>query len=509
MADKKITQLNSLTKSTIAGSDVIPVVDVSASETKKITFTELMNPLDSIFKVVNASDTTKVIQFDLSAITPATTRTLTIPDFNMTLVGTTAAQTLSNKILTAPQINFGSDARGDLITRDAGGNTIRLAAGLPGSIPSIDASGDIQWIPNPAASDGSTTVKGVFEEATQAEMDAGTTIGATGAHLVPTPALIRAKLINSGVVDTGSSTAYAIAPTPAIAGYATYQEFTFQAVNANTVKTPTLAVNGLTAKTITREDGSPLFVGDIIAGSIIRVVYDGTKFRIIGQKINTANLLGADPSVGSYVNTMIDLTLMANQIALGSPLSTDWVASYNLTKKSYGNSVYFDGNTATQMHGPIMGNYTPLGSTPLDFSRITTLNFFVPARLRTSITGVERYAIGLFDSAGSQPDNKTAISDSVRFVIDATKIYAVTGNGVATTVIDVTGSLNPDLPHDYAFSYEKGVKAEFWIDGVLVHTETNTLPTAVTQSDVWVRGATGGGASYAMWLGQIFLSQKI
>jgi hypothetical protein len=63
--------------------------------------------------------------------------------------------------------------------------------------------------------------------------------------------------------DTGSATAYAIAPIPGVEQYIAGQIFSFKAANANTGTAPTLAVNGLTAGTITYPDGSALLPGDI------------------------------------------------------------------------------------------------------------------------------------------------------------------------------------------------------------------------------------------------------
>lgn len=60
---------------------------------------------DSQFTLFDNSDTTKLLQFQLSGITTGTTRTLTVPDANTTVVGTDTTQTLTNKTLTSPVIS--------------------------------------------------------------------------------------------------------------------------------------------------------------------------------------------------------------------------------------------------------------------------------------------------------------------------------------------------------------------------------------------------------------------
>lgn len=54
---------------------------------------------DNTAVVKNNADNTKQLKFDLSGLTTATTRTITVPDANMTLVGTATTQTLTNKTI--------------------------------------------------------------------------------------------------------------------------------------------------------------------------------------------------------------------------------------------------------------------------------------------------------------------------------------------------------------------------------------------------------------------------
>jgi len=136
------------------------------------------------------------------------------------------------------------------------------------------------------AANASTTVKGLVELATQTEVDAKTTTGGTGALLVPTPDTLRSTLLSDYKVDTGAANAYVITPSPAITAYTTGQIFSFKAVNANTT-TSTLNVNGLGAKTINKAGGATaLASGDIAAGMIVVVEYDGTNFIMLNPVAN-------------------------------------------------------------------------------------------------------------------------------------------------------------------------------------------------------------------------------
>jgi len=131
------------------------------------------------------------------------------------------------------------------------------------------------------ASNASTTVKGIVELATQAEVDARTTTGGTGALLVPTPDTQRSTLLSDYMASTGTANAYVITPVPAITAYTAGQIFSFRATNANTT-TSTLNVSALGVKTINKVGGgTALVANDILAGQIVMVEYDGTNFQML------------------------------------------------------------------------------------------------------------------------------------------------------------------------------------------------------------------------------------
>lgn len=154
------------------------------------------------------------------------------------------------------------------------------------------------------APDASTTVKGISEEGTQAEILSKSTTGGTGARLFVNPSTLASTLLSDYKVDTGAANAYVITPAPAITAYTTGQIFSFKAVNANTT-TSTLNVNGLGVKTINKNDGATaLTANDIKAGQLVVVEYDGTNFLMISPSALALNNNG-DGSLLTGITTKL------------------------------------------------------------------------------------------------------------------------------------------------------------------------------------------------------------
>lgn len=160
------------------------------------------------------------------------------------------------------------------------------------SVPPISSTTPVNNtdVPNKAYVDGvavagapnaNATTKGIVQLPTQAQVDAKTATGSTGAALALISALQRSTLLSDYVADTGTANTYAIAPSPAITAYTVGQIFSFKAVNANTGAS-TLNVNALGVKTIKKAGGATdLASGDIAAGMVMLVEYDGTNLIML------------------------------------------------------------------------------------------------------------------------------------------------------------------------------------------------------------------------------------
>lgn len=101
-----------------------------------------------------------------------------------------------------------------------------------------------------------------------------------GFDLMPSPVALQSGAANYAA-DIGAVNAYAVTLSSQITSYAAGLVVRFRASAANTGAS-TLAVNGLTAKSIVRPNGSVLVAGDILAGQIVEVFYDSTgdKFQL-------------------------------------------------------------------------------------------------------------------------------------------------------------------------------------------------------------------------------------
>lgn len=81
-------------------------------------------------------------------------------------------------------------------------------------------------------------------------------------------------------VDNGTSDAYAFSMTPTLLAYVAGESFNFFANSANTGAS-TVNIDGLGVKNLTLPNGSALPTNYIAGGSLVHIVYDGTKFQVL------------------------------------------------------------------------------------------------------------------------------------------------------------------------------------------------------------------------------------
>lgn len=114
----------------------------------------------------------------------------------------------------------------------------------------------------------------------------------------------------------GTANAISLSPAVAITSYTTGSRFSFVATTANT-STVTVAISGLSAKDIRKGASlTPLSAGDIIAGAIYEITYNGTYFILTkGPGLNVHNRTATDISIS---NSAAETTIYTTTIPGGT-----------------------------------------------------------------------------------------------------------------------------------------------------------------------------------------------
>lgn len=140
----------------------------------------------------------------------------------------------------------------------------------------------------------------------------------------------------------GSSNAYTLTPTTAIASYVAGQTFSFYANHTNT-GAATLNVSALGTKDIVYSDGSTaLAAGDVASGSLYQVSYDGTRFRLANKHTVASLTATGNISAAAFIPT--GATVPTNGINLPSA-NTVGIAANSVQRMTINTRVVITGNS--------------------------------------------------------------------------------------------------------------------------------------------------------------------
>lgn len=128
--------------------------------------------------------------------------------------------------------------------------------------------------------------------------------------------------------DNQTSDAYEVTLAPAPTAYFTGMVVKFKANTLNTGAC-TLNVNSLGAKTLKKNYNSDLATGDILAGQIVTVIYDGTNFQVLSQ------LSVAKSFVRAYNNATITVPTASETKITFNAESFDTRSEFNTSDNSF------------------------------------------------------------------------------------------------------------------------------------------------------------------------------
>jgi hypothetical protein len=96
--------------------------------------------------------------------------------------------------------------------------------------------------------------------------------------------------------------------TPALTAYAAGNLFSFVVANTNTTAV-TINIDGVGSKSITRTGSTALVAGDMIAGQVVLIEYDGTRFQLLnGNSFTNLNVSGNETINGTLTYGGVTLT---------------------------------------------------------------------------------------------------------------------------------------------------------------------------------------------------------
>lgn len=255
---------------------------------------------------------------------------------------------------------------------------------------------------------------------------------------LPSPTKIQQGRITY-CVDTGAANALVASLDFPPSEYTAGIELTVKVAATNT-GVSTLNLNGLGVKTIKRVDGSALSAGDLTAGYIVKLVYDGTDFRLLGaseaaaSSSATAAAASAAAAAASETNAATSATNAATSATNAATSATNAANSATAAAQS-----------ATDAANAVSGYVAKAGST---MTGALTLHGAPTADLHAS---TKKYVDDAIFASGSAytADNATITLTGSQFGLTPIATAAVLGNvsGVsakpgALTATQITALLN-------------------------------------------------------------------
>ena len=248
-----------LISNTIASGDV----PITPSSVDTLTNKSLV---DSSNYFINNADNTKKIQFQLNGLTTATTRVVSFPDADLTIVGTATTQTLSNKSLVDNSTFVISNAdNSKKITFDVSAITTATTRSIafPDSNTTILGTNSTQTVSNKSLIDSSTTIINQVDLTKAAKFDTSQITTSTTRTLT---------LPDTSITLAGRSN------TETLQNKSLESSTTFITDNSDSTKKLTFNVAGITTgttRTVTLPDANFTAVGTTTSQTITNKDIDG------------------------------------------------------------------------------------------------------------------------------------------------------------------------------------------------------------------------------------------
>ena len=161
------------------------------------------------------------------------------------------------------------------------------------------------------------------------------------------PAINDTTSTSNLITVAGTNTLTGLA-TPALVGYAAGAQFSFIAQNTNTAAV-TIDIDTLGVKSITKFGTTPLAANDIVAGALVLIEYDGTRFQFLNAPNNTFRYIVESTTVSATAATgTINYDVGTQSILYYTTnASANWTINFRASSTATLNSLMSTGQTIT------------------------------------------------------------------------------------------------------------------------------------------------------------------
>jgi hypothetical protein len=152
----------------------------------------------------------------------------------------------------------------------------------------------------------------------------------------------------SNLITVAGTNALTGLATPALGGYAAGAQFSFIAQNTNTAAV-TIDIDTLGVKSITKFGSTPLAANDIVAGALVLIEYDGTRFQFLNAPNNTFRYIVESTTVSATAATdTINYDVGTQSILYYiNNASANWTMNFRASSTASLNSLMSIGQTIT------------------------------------------------------------------------------------------------------------------------------------------------------------------
>ena len=201
--------------------------------------------------------------------------TLSLPaTINVDTTGNAATATLAYSGLTGTVPIWNQDTTGNAQTATFANNATTATLAIPAGSFTGSLSGDVT---------GTQTVT-VVGKINGGSVPASAHVIGTNASSQPVAATATDLAAPVYAAGGGTGDAQTVTLSPAVAALSTGLVVRWKPTAANTAAAPTLAVNGLTATTITKCGATALVASDLTTAAYAEALYDGTEFQLLNPQ---------------------------------------------------------------------------------------------------------------------------------------------------------------------------------------------------------------------------------